>query len=115
MAKTIEQVELNAESGYKFITGSSLKGVKCDIYINEFILGDNTYLVELNNTKFTYVNHGVINYMITKDERFCNFTYNHFQNIMMRSIFISGNNEKERLRFFNKIKDKINNRIAPMS
>ncbi|MFL5789652.1 MAG: hypothetical protein ACJ748_16445 [Flavisolibacter sp.] len=111
--KVIEMIEFYAENGDKHHPDTPLaKGADYKMYINEFILGDNTILVELNDKKLVYINHGVINYMKTTDEKFCAFTYDHFQNIIKRSTPISGVNEKERSRFFNKIKEKITTRQA---
>jgi hypothetical protein len=116
LIETIDWVEQQAEAGIKADIGSELSnGADFQIYVNDFIIGDNTILVELDDTRFTYINHGVINYMVTRDERFCSFTYDHFQNIIRRSTLISRVNEKDRKRFFNQLRKKVNVRIEALS
>lgn len=112
LLNAIELIEQYAETGKKASAyDPHLKGASYEVYINEFILGDNTLLVQLDGSKVAYINHAVHNYIMTKDERFCDFTYNHFQNIIKRSTPISNVNEKDRKKFFNKMKDKIKNRL----
>ena len=55
----------------------------------------------LNNTKVVYINHSVLNIIMTKDPVFTEYTYQHFQNIMRRSTLMSNTGEKERTKFFN--------------
>jgi hypothetical protein len=76
-------------------------------YINEFVIGDNTYLVRLNKRKLVLLNHAVMNTVRTKDANFTQFTDDHFQNIIRRSTQISGVGEKERTKYFNILREKI--------
>lgn len=116
LIETIDWVEQQAELGFKTEMGSDQSsGADFQIYVNEFIIGDNTILVELNDSRFTYINHSVINYMMTRDERFCSYTFDHFQNIIRRSTLISRVNEKDRKRFFNQLRKKVNIRIEALS
>ncbi|HVY75311.1 MAG TPA: hypothetical protein VG890_10800 [Puia sp.] len=110
--KTIIHIEQQAEAGYKFPLHSKQQGPKTPyrIYVNEFILGDNTLCAVLNDTKVAYVNHAVINYTFTKDTAFSEYTYKHFQNIIRKSTLISDTGEKERTRFFNSMHEKIEKR-----
>ena len=115
LLKAIERIEGFAEVGKKYPAAPSQhKPGDYQVYINEFILGDNTIMVHLDGAKMVYVNHAVHNYMLTKDERFCEFTYDHFLNIIKRSTPISGANEKERKRFFFRNKEKVLSRLAAL-
>ncbi len=109
LEKTIDHIEMQAEAGYKFSLharpGSYKTGYK--LFVNEFILGDNTALAILNDTKVAYLNHSVLNIISTKDTSFTAYTYQHFQNIIRRSTLISNVGEKERSRFFNAMREKI--------
>jgi hypothetical protein len=109
LEKTIDHIQRQAESGYKFsIDGKQVnKHVTYKMYVNEFILGDNSILALLGNTKVAYLNHSVINFAFTKDPSFCDYTWQHFQNIIKKSTLISEVGEKERSRFFNVIKEEI--------
>ena len=117
LQKTIDHIERQAEAGYKF-AGNGPEAGKTGgandsshstykIYINEFILGDNTLLAVLGDVKIAYINHSVLNYLVTRDPVFCEYTYQHIRNIIKRSTLISEVGEKERRRFFNMIREKI--------
>ncbi len=111
LQKTVDHIENQAELGYKFSLTEKqpIKRGDFKFYINEFILGDNTYLVTLNDSRIVFVNHSVLNTITTKDVFFREHIYEHFQNIIRKSTQISGVGEKERSRFFNALRDKIEN------
>ena len=71
------------------------------------MLGDNCNLAVLNNTKVVYINHTVLNIIMTKDPVFTEYTYQHLQNIMRKSTLMSNVGEKERRKFFNGMREKI--------
>jgi len=107
----INEIEGYAETGEKKSPEKALaKAGSYQIYINEFILGDNTIMLEMDKNVAVYINHAVINYMLTRDLKFCSFTKDHFENIIKKSTPISNTNEKERTRFFNRIREKIQSR-----
>ncbi|HTQ65496.1 MAG TPA: hypothetical protein VMI12_11915 [Puia sp.] len=114
LEKMIDHIEKQAELGYKFLmTGPgspSVPKIPYKLFVNEFILGDNTVLAILNDTKVVYLNHTVLNIMWTKDTRFAEYTYQHVQNIIRKSTLISEVGEKERSRFFNTIREKLHKR-----
>ncbi|HEX6429488.1 MAG TPA: hypothetical protein VF008_17470 [Niastella sp.] len=112
LERTMDHIQRQAEAGCKFSPDGNRinRHVPYKMYVNEFILGDNTILALLGDSKVAYINHSVINFMLTKDPSFCEYTYQHFQNIIKKSTLISEVGEKERSRFFNIIKEKINAR-----
>ena len=112
LLKAIERIELLAEMGCKQkVSNGTSREASYQVYVNEFILGDNTIMVHLNGKKLVYINHAVHNYMLTQDEGFCEFTNDHFINIIKKSTPVSAVNEKERKKFFHRNKEKINNRL----
>lgn len=107
--KLIDHLEKQAETGLKFCIDekpSTMNG-SYHLFVNELILGDNTVMAELDNMKVTFLNHSVINYLITYDERFNNHMFDAMQNIIRKSTHLSQIGEKERMRFFNRIRDKM--------
>lgn len=112
LERTMDYIQRQAVCGYKISPDGKQvnKHVSYKMYVNEFILGDNSILAQLNNTRVAYLNHSVINFLLTKDPSFCEYTWQHFQNIIKKSTLISEVGEKERSRFFNIIKEKINAR-----
>ncbi len=109
----IDHIEKQAEAGCKFsVNGKpTASSAPYKLYVNEFILFDNCSIAVLNNTKVVYLNHTVLNIIMTKDPVFTEYTYQHCQNILRKSTLISNVGEKERTRFFNTMREKVENRI----
>lgn len=105
----IDHLEKQAESGVKLRYGQDPSGssVPYRMFVNELIMGDNVHLIQLGPKYMAAVNHGVINYMVTSDERFTSFTKKTLDTIIQKSTLISGVNEKDRLMFFNQLRAKI--------
>ncbi|HEX4849499.1 MAG TPA: hypothetical protein VFV08_01770, partial [Puia sp.] len=112
LEKTVQHIEKQAELGYKFSVNGKHPPEKASykMFVNEFIIGDNTFLAVLNDTKVLHLNHTVVNFMTTKDTRFVDYTYQHLQNIIRKSTLISDVGEKERKRFFSRMLEKIDHR-----
>lgn len=112
LEKSVNHVELQAEAGHKIgqPEKASYKGAALNLYINDFILGDNTYLAIVNGKKMVFLAHTFLNYMHTKDVTFAEYTYEHFQNILHKSTLISVVGEKDRRKFFNRIREDIEKR-----
>ncbi|MEP6583476.1 MAG: helix-turn-helix domain-containing protein [Ginsengibacter sp.] len=112
LERSIDHVELQAEAGYKINQAGKgpRQGASLNLYINEFSVGDNTYLAMLNGKKTVFLVHTFLNYMNTSDAAFAEYTYSYFQNILHKSTLISVVGEKDRRIFFNKIRSNINER-----
>jgi hypothetical protein len=110
----ITHIERQAELGVKFIIGTepSPGAATYRLFVNELILGDNTILAELNDTKVTFLNHGVIYFVATRNEQFNATMYDHLNNLMKKSTMISTIGEKDRVAFFNRLRNKIHQRRA---
>jgi hypothetical protein len=104
----LDHVEHMAEKGAKFLKGESdlLQKGSFQLYINEIILGNNTYILNLDNSLHSYINYAVLKYIETHDPRFCDSVFSSFQNLTNRSSLISKVGEKERSRFFNRLRDE---------
>ncbi len=112
LEKLVDYIELMVEHGYKFPYGEPAhKGkVKYSVYINEFVLGDNTILVEMDGKKMVFINHNVINYMMTNNEEFINYTFDTVKILLRKSRLISEISEKDRQLFFNTLRERIHER-----
>ena len=77
------------------------------MFVNELVLGDNTFMAELGNMRLTYLNHSVLYFVGTKDEQFNNAMFSNLDNLTKKSTQLSNIGEKERVRFFNRLRDKI--------
>jgi BetR domain len=109
----INHIEKQAEAGCKFpINGNpNAASAPYRFYVNEFILGDNCSLAVLNDAKVVYINHSVLNVIMTKDPIFTEYTYQHCQKIMRKSTLMSNAGEKERTKFFNTLRERVESRI----
>lgn len=107
--RLIDHLEKQAETGIKFCPGKSAgpKAGAYRLFVNELVLGDNTVFAELDDMKVTYLNHSVIDYIGTRDERFNEHMSDALQNLIKKSTQLSLVGEKERTRFFNRIRDKM--------
>jgi hypothetical protein len=77
------------------------------MYVNDFVIGDNGVLAVINDKKICFVNHNTVNFIITQDEKFCEYSYNCLKNIINKSNLISETGERERSIFFNLIRQRI--------
>lgn len=77
------------------------------MFVNELIMGDNMQFMELGDKQVTYINHSVLNFILTHDVSFNNYTKKTFDIITQKSTPISEANERERLLFFNRLRAKV--------
>ena len=109
----VNHIEKQTEAGCKFPVGGkpTAASVSYKFYHNEFILGDNCVMTVLNNSKVVYINHSVLNIIMTKDPAFTEYIYQHFLNIIRKSTSMSNVGEKERAKFFHSMREKVESRI----
>lgn len=109
LIELIQHIEAQAEVGCKFPIGSNARNtnIPYHLYVNELILGDNSYLVELDGKKLVFLNHSVLFFIGTADQHFTSELQTSVENMMKKSTLISEVGEKERARFFNKLKDEV--------
>lgn len=109
LLKTIDHLELQAETGKKFVmgTGPDRASAPYNLLWNDLFLGDNTIFFDMGDKKLAYLNHSVINFIATANERFTNHIFSTIQNISKHSTQLSLVGERERRRFFDHIKKKV--------
>ena len=105
----LEHIKFQAETGSKFLPGENvnIKQNNYNLFFNRVVLGDNTIMVVVNGQKMLYLTYDVLNYMITRDESFCNNVHSKLENLLRRATIISNANEKQRNIFFNILQRKI--------
>ncbi len=105
----VDHMEKQAELGLKFVVGESPKSTAASyrLFNNEFQLGDNTIFAELDTSKITFLNHSNFNFIATRDERFNNYMYDNLTNLIRKSTQISEVGERDRIKFFNRIRERI--------
>jgi len=109
LEKLVDHIETQVEHGYKFPPGKSEpeNKVKYSVYINDFILGDNTIAVELDGEKMVFLNHNVINYIMTNNKEFINYTFETLKILLRKSMLISEISERDRQLFFHNLRERI--------
>jgi hypothetical protein len=109
LEKLIDHIEKQAEAGYKFAPENKFSNSKgaFKLFVNEFIIGNNSGMAFLDDLKISYINHSVIDFMWTKDASFSEHQYQFIQNMIRKSTLISDVGEKERSRFFNGMRERI--------
>jgi len=108
----LDHLERQAELGYKFNQDDpSRKPMgSFKMYFNEVVTLDNSILAILDGTKISFQTHTIFNFMLTRDIGFCEYAHENIQTLMRKSTYISSVSEKERLRFFNNMREKIHRR-----
>ncbi|MDN3203645.1 hypothetical protein [Algoriphagus sediminis] len=111
--QVVDHLEKMAEYGKKFMPGTLPDSDSADynFYVNDFVLGDNTFFVQLNDTKVTYLNYSVIYFMGTSDPSFNEGMFRNLENLIKKSTLISKTGEKDRRQFFNKLRRKTQTRL----
>jgi len=107
---SMDHIQQQAEKGCKFMPGENpaARSVPFKLFINEVLLGSNEVLVELNGARISFIPYNFLNVMHTRDTRFTEISFTNFYTLMSRSTLISEAGEKERIRFFSRLKEKIN-------
>jgi hypothetical protein len=108
--RMLDHLQAQAAKGVKFMPGATDVAHKGSIqfYLNELILGNNTILLNLDQQKLSMITYSVFSYLITKDERFTARSFDTFNTLLSRSTLVSKSGEKDRNRFFNVLRDKVN-------
>jgi len=107
--KTLDHLQHQAEKGLKFMPGDTDVSYRSPVqlYINEVVIGSNTILAQLNDKRISFIPYNIFSYMLTKDVRFNESSFNVFNTLVSRSTLISGTGEKERNKFFRSLKERV--------
>ena len=105
----ISHMEAQASCGKKFHPGlePDEHSAAIRMYVNDFFVGDNTIIANVNDTRMVYINHSAINYISTASREFAAYNFEFIQNIIRKSSLISEVGERTRNRFFNLIHERI--------
>lgn len=110
LVEMIDHIETQAECGCKLHYGQlplENNTTTYKMYINELILADNMQLLQLGEKQLTYINHTVLNGLVTADPTFNNYVKKTMDVITQKSTLISEVNEKDRLMFFKRLRVQI--------
>jgi len=104
-----DHMEKMARLGKKFLPGHEPDDQSAEyrLYVNDFLIGDNSILVTTNGNKISFLVHGHVNYIMITNPTFTSHHFNFAQSILKQSILISEVGEKYRARFFHIIHHRI--------
>ena len=111
LEQMIDHIEQQVECGCKFnYCKPEQTTVKYTFFINDYILGDNTILVKLNDKKMVFMVNNVINYLLTTSPVFVDYSFQTMDIILKKSTLISEIGERDREGFFDKLREKLHER-----
>jgi hypothetical protein len=64
-------------------------------------------MVEMDGKRMVFINHNVINIMMTNNQEFTDYTFETLKILLKKSTLISEISEKDRQLFFNNLRDRI--------
>jgi hypothetical protein len=107
--KMLDHIQKQTQTGIKFMPAGTDVTPKAPFkfYVNEIILGNNTFLLDLNGERLSIITYNVLDYLLTRDMRFSKKLFEGFNTLVSRSTLISGTGEKERNKFFRVQREKI--------
>ncbi len=110
----VNHIEKEAELGLKFKIGDQPHqgSPAYRLFNNELILGDNSLLAELGDIRVAFLNHSFMHFIATKDETFTTAIFTNLNSLMQKSTLISTSDERDRIQFFNRLRDEIHQRKA---
>jgi Helix-turn-helix len=87
--------------------GRKKEGAAYQLYENDILTADNTVFARMDAQRVVYINYNTLNLLTTLQESFCEKTEQYLKNLVKNSTLISSTAEKERSKFFNKMKERI--------
>ncbi|MDB5246571.1 MAG: hypothetical protein JWQ40_965 [Segetibacter sp.] len=111
LEQMIDHIEHQVECGCKFdYCKYKPSNTKYRFFINDYILGDNTFLVTIDGKRMVYLVNNVINYLLTTSPVFVDYSFQTMEIILKKSTLISEIGERDREGFFDRLREKIHER-----
>jgi hypothetical protein len=112
LCETILHLKSQVENGSKFMPDENpqMKKKNFNFFYNRVLLGETTILVTTDKARTAYLSYDVLDYLVTRDEKFSERCHKSLQNLMRRSTIISQTGEKQRNIFFGILLSKIEER-----
>lgn len=87
--------------------GKKSSGVGFQLYKNEILIANNTIYVQMDKIHIAYINYNTLSLLTTHQPSFCTKTIKYLNDLKKNSVLISETAERERNKFFNQMKGKI--------
>ncbi len=107
--QVISHLQEQCKAGIKFFYGrpAPQQGFEFRFFVNELILGSNTIIAKTDDRVLTFITHWVLNFMGTTDQQYGEKVLAAFHSLANRSMLVSKVGEKERNRFFNRLREQV--------
>lgn len=100
-------LELIADTEVQAANGRKGEGEIFRIYQNEILMSDNTIFARAGEKRIAFLNYNTLSLLTTQHEYFCTKTEAYLSNLIKHSTLISATAEKERIKFFSKLVNRI--------
>lgn len=108
VAAMLEHVRKQAACGYKLTPdGKKCSSAPFELYLNEAYLGHNTTFIEADGLNTVFVNHCVVNMIMTHDPDFCASTQKYFEEGLAHATPLNGADNAARETFFQGMQEKV--------
>jgi predicted DNA-binding protein YlxM (UPF0122 family) len=98
----------------KYSTEGSKNGQEQNytLYKNEILIADTTLLFKMGDKRVTFITYNTMNILTTSEETFCGQMENYLNNVMNKSVLVSGTGERDRNKLFHKISEPLRKRLS---
>ncbi len=109
LERLIDHLEQQADSGLKSIIDDKPdeNSNQFLLYYSDVLMGDNTVMVDRGGSKGVFKAHNIIDDIFSDDERFCQRAWEMHEKFLNSATLISGVSQRDRTRFFNRLRKKI--------
>lgn len=104
VTRVLEKLQLKAERSSKLEQGHP---ENFQLYVSDVMVGNNTILVSIGDTKVAYVSNNTFNFLSTGNAAFVAENEVWLNNLLKKSSLISGVSEKQRNRYFRFLHNKV--------
>ena len=106
LLQLIAEIENNTENGYTEFNGQKFF---FKLYLSPIDIMNDFMVAKQDGVNVTSIKLYTINAILTSNDYFCNEVEKWMQNTMSKSLLLSGASAKERFKFFQEMKNKVNN------
>jgi hypothetical protein len=100
----LKHIEEQTNLGKKVNIKTNETCANFDLYHNELIIGDNTVLVEFENSQIAFITPNAVNSFSTTQPEVTTYISDNFSSLIQKSIRLNKQNEKIKTPFFERIK-----------
>ncbi|MFN4973264.1 MAG: hypothetical protein ACK45I_04250 [Bacteroidota bacterium] len=104
VTQVLEKLQLKAERSSKLDNSAD---ENFQLYVSDVMVGNNTILVSIGDTKVAYVSNNTFNFLSTGNAAFVGENEVWLNNLLKKSSLISGVSEKQRNRYFRLLHGKV--------